>query len=432
MKRIFCDFDKKQHKIKAQHGLCNYPVSYNRYDGEPNRTTSKIVYDIFEEINTPVIRLKDQRHKGYGKCLEVPFIFRDFKKDENDPANYYFYNTDASIKSSVAVCDKVMIRLGAPREYFAPLHSKVADDREKFAAICCNIIRHINDGWAKGMHAGVKYFEIWNRADDIKCWQKSYEEYYQLYEVCARAIKKLHPRLKVGGPAAADCSGDNKFLKGFLEYVAKNDVPCDFVSWNYYGEDPAEALTIAKNVRSAVFAAKLPKRVEIINDEWNCMTIGEDGRVKTQNTRNMHGAAFDAAFMINMHKARMDFCTYYECQPFVPWGGLVHPGWTYAYKTLYAFLAFARVYNIGGTSVKTNTAGKNVYALAADNGEKKMMLVSIYQGKRDTVQINTGISGSKTVYLLDENNDLTEVLTTWDESFYVKTSGYSVLLVEIK
>ena len=90
MKRIFCNFDKKQRKIKAQHGLCNYPVDYNRYDGEPNRTTSKIVYDIFEEINTPVIRLKDQRHKGYGKCLEVPFIFRDFKKDENDPANYYF------------------------------------------------------------------------------------------------------------------------------------------------------------------------------------------------------------------------------------------------------------------------------------------------------------------------------------------------------
>jgi len=70
--------------------------------------------------------------------------------------------------------------------------------------------------------------------------------------------------------------------------------------------------------------------------------------------------------------------------------------------------------------------------LAADNGEKKMILASIYQEKRDTVHINTGVGGSKTVYLLDENNDLTEVLTTSDESFVVKTSGYSVLLVEIK
>ena len=431
MKRIYCDFNKKQHKIKAQHGLCNYPVDYNRYDGEPNRTTSKTVYDIFEEINTPVIRLKDQRHKGYGKCLEVPFIFRDFTKDENDPASYYFYNTDASIKSSVAVCKNVMVRLGAPSEFWEPYYSKIVDNKEKFAAICCNIIRHVNDGWAKGMHAGVKYFEIWNRADDIKCWQKSHEEYYELYETCARAIKKLHPRLKVGGPAAADCSGDNAFLKGFLKYVSENNVPCDFVSWNYYGEDPKEAFEIAKNVRKAVFEAKLPKRVEIINDEWNCMTMGEDGRVKTPNTRNMQGASFDAAFMINMHKARMDFCTYYECQPFVPWGGLVHPGWTYAYKTLYALLAFARVYNLGGTSVKTVTAGKNVYALAADNGEKKMILASIYQKKGDVAMINTGIGGQKTVYLIDESRDLKEVLCTEDEAFEVKTQGYSVILVEI-
>ena len=317
------------------------------------------------------------------------------------------------------------------REYFTPLFSRWGSDKQKFATICCNLIRHLNDGWANGMHAGIKYFEIWNRADDIQCWQSSYEKYYRLYEVCARAIKKMHPRLKVGGPAAADCSDDNKFLKGFLEYVAKNQVPCDFVSWNYYGEDPGEAFEIAKNVRRAVWDAKLSKKVEIINDEWNCMTVGEDGRLCVPNVRNLHGAAFDAAFMINMHKARMDFCTYYDCQNYVPWGGLVHHGWTYPLKPLYSFLAFSKLYNLFGVSAEIKTIGRNVYALAAKNAEKKMILVSVYQSKKDVVSISTGVFGAKKAYLLDENHDLEVILETTNESFDIAINGYSVILVEI-
>ena len=431
MKRINCNFNQKLHQIKAQHGICNLPGKYNLYSGEPNKSGADLVMDIFDRMQIPTTRLKDQRHRGYGKCLEIPAIFRDLSKDVNDPASYYFYNTDASVKDTLKVCKNVIVRLGAPSEFYEPFFSRWADDKEKFANICCNVIRHLNDGWAKGMHAGIKYFEIWNRADDIQCWQKSHEEYYQLYEVCARAIKKLHPRLKVGGPAAADCSKENKFLKGFLEYVAKNNVPCDFVSWNYYGEDPKEALEIAKNVRRLVLDAKFPKKVEIINDEWNCMTVGEDGRLCVPNVRNMHGAAFDAAFMINMHKARMDFCTYYDCQNYVPWGGLVHHGWTYPLKPLYSFLAFSKLYNLSGVSVKTTAVGRNVYVLAAENNEKKMVLASVYQDKKDTVQVNTGVCGCKKVYLLDETHDLEEVFTTDGESFEISVNGYSVILVEI-
>ena len=247
----------------------------------------------------------------------------------------------------------------------------------------------------------------------------------------ARKIKALHPRLKVGGPAAADCSGDAKFLQGFLDYVKKNDVPVDFISWNYYGTDPVEAFEQAKKVRRMVLAAKLPKRVEIINDEWNCMTFDENGRFYVPYVRNMHGAAFDAAFMIQMHKAHMDFSTYFDCQMNVPWGGLVNPGWVYAYKPLYAFVAFSRLYKLG-TSVEIHTAGKNLFALGATDGTKKALLVSIYQERRDQVEINTGVKGAKKVYLLDEKHDLEEILTTKDATFTVPTKGYSVIYVEME
>ena len=430
MKRITVNFEKQTRAIRAQHGLCNYPVSCHHAEGSLDTETAEKAKALFKELAVPVTRLKDQMHRGYGKCLEVPYIFRDFSKDENDPKNYFFVNTTNSIKASVAPGREVMVRLGAPREYWEPIYNKKPDDYDKFATVCCNIIRHINDGWAKGLKAGVKYWEVWNRADDSQCWSGgTLEDYYRLYEVVARKIKALHPRLKVGGPAAADCSGDAAFLQGFLDYVKKNNVPCDFVSWNYYGTDPEEAFAQAKKVRKMVLAARLPKRVEIINDEWNCMTFDENGRFSVPYVRNMHGAAFDAAFMIEMHKARMDFSTYYDCQMNVPWGGLVNPGWVYAYKPLYSFVAFSRLYKIG-TAVETKTVGRNVYALAAANAEKKALLVSVYQEKNDKVEINCGFKGEKKVFVLDEKNDLTEVMTTKDASFTLPVKGYTVILVE--
>lgn len=431
MKRITVNFDKQTRAIKAQHGLCNYPVSFHHAEGSGDSESAEKAKALFAEMGVPVTRLKDQMHKGYGKCLEVPYVFRDFSKDPTKAENYYFYNTTNSVKSSMKAGREIMIRLGAPREYWEPIYNKKPDDYDKFAEVCVHIIRHVNDGWAKGLHAGVKYWEIWNRADDKQCWSGgTYEDYYRLYEVVARKIKAVHPRLKVGGPAAADCSGDNKFLKGFLDYVKKNNVPCDFVSWNYYGTDPEEAFAQAKAVRRLVLETKLPKRVEIINDEWNCMTFDENGRFSVPYVRNMHGAAFDAAFMMLMHKARMDFSTYYDCQMNVPWGGLVNPGWVYAYKPLYSFVAFSRLYKLG-MAVETKTVGRNVYALAAANEEKKAILVSVYQEKRDVVEINTGVKGAKKVFVLDEKNDLVEALATKDESFTLPVKGYTVLYVEI-
>lgn len=432
MKRITVDFGKTSRAIKAQHGLCNYPVSCHHAEGSLDTESAEKAKALFAEMKVPVTRLKDQMHRGYGKCLEVPYIFRDFSKDPNDPKNYFFINTTNSVKDSAGKVPTVMIRLGAPREYWEPIYNKKPADYEKFAAVCCNIIRHVNDGWAKGLKAGVKYWEIWNRADDSQCWSGgTAEDYYRLYEVVARKIKALHPRLKVGGPAAADCSGDAKFLQGFLDYVKKNNVPVDFVSWNYYGTDPDEAFEQAKKVRRMVIAAKLPKRVEIINDEWNCMTFDENGRFYVPYVRNMHGAAFDAAFMIQMHKAHMDFSTYYDCQMNVPWGGLVNPGWVYAHKPLYSFVAFSRLYRLG-TSAAVRTAGRNLYVLAATDGEKKGILASVYQEKRDRVEIDTGVKGEKKVYLLDETHDLEEIMTVKDAKFTVPVKGYSVIYVEAK
>lgn len=432
MKRITCDFDKKLGKIKPQHGIVNYPPNLCYTDFAVDAADAQRSIDILNEIDVPFIRLKEPNSKGYGKCLEVPFIFRDFSKDENDPDNYYFYNTNDFIKEGVKPGRTVIYRLGAPREYWNARYNKKPEDYEKFATVCVNIIKHFNKGWGNGMKAGITHWEIWNRADDKLCWPDgTAEDYYKLYGVVASRIKEAFPRLKIGGPAAAFCGGDNAFLKGFLAFVKDNNVPCDFVSWSYWGEDPAEAARQAKAVRTAVRDAGLKTRVSIYNDEWNCMTVGKHGFLQVPHVRDAQGGAFAAAFMIGMQKARMDGSTYYEADMDMPMGGLVGQCRKKPLPALYALLGFSRLYRLGAR-VKTATVGKNVYAMAAEGKEKRAILISVYEDKKNDVEIRTGMSGNKRVWLLNSEKDFEEVLDTADETFTVTTKGFSIIFIEIE
>ena len=83
------------------------------------------------------------------------------------------------------------------------------------------------------------YFEVWNEPN-IDFWggiprQKSY---FELYAHTARDLKKVSPRLRVGGPATAAAA----WIPDFLKFTAENHVPVDFVSTHGYADDTVENL----------------------------------------------------------------------------------------------------------------------------------------------------------------------------------------------
>ncbi|HTX00123.1 MAG TPA: hypothetical protein VMD59_15170 [Acidimicrobiales bacterium] len=85
-------------------------------------------------------------------------------------------------------------------------------------------------------------FECWNEPD-IGYWRGSTEEYCQLYEATATAVRAAFPAALVGGPATtgdlvrADGSEGSgpAFLDAFLDYCAANRTPLDFVSFHSKG-----------------------------------------------------------------------------------------------------------------------------------------------------------------------------------------------------
>ena len=77
------------------------------------------------------------------------------------------------------------------------------------------------------------FFEVWNEPNLKAFWTGSQADYFHLYARAARAIKEVHPSLRVGGPASAD----NQWIRELLAFCEAKGVPLDFVSTHHYPTD---------------------------------------------------------------------------------------------------------------------------------------------------------------------------------------------------
>jgi xylan 1,4-beta-xylosidase len=75
-------------------------------------------------------------------------------------------------------------------------------------------------------------FEVWNEPNLDGFWEKADQQaYFELYGNTARALKKVDPALRVGGPATAGAW----WVPEFLSYAKAHDLPVDFVTTHTYG-----------------------------------------------------------------------------------------------------------------------------------------------------------------------------------------------------
>ncbi len=133
------------------------------------------------------------------------------------------------------------------------------------------------------------YFEVWNEPNG-PFWggDPRQQTYFHLYDLTARALKSVSPRLQVGGPATAQAA----WVPAFIQYCATHHVPVDFVSTHVYGDDSAEnvlgthekttrrdmVIRAVQKVHREVGASPMPA-VPIIFSEFNATYIGTEADV---------------------------------------------------------------------------------------------------------------------------------------------------------
>src|SRR5580692_3183390 len=109
-------------------------------------------------------------------------------------------------------------------------------DWSKWEQLVENFTRHLVDRYGVD-EVAQWYFEVWNEPNiDFWAGNPKEETYYELYDHAARAIKRVSPRLRVGGPATAQAA----WVDRFLAHCKEKSVPVDFASTHVYGNDKAE------------------------------------------------------------------------------------------------------------------------------------------------------------------------------------------------
>ena len=404
--------------IKPMNAVNNGPAVANA-----NEQTRGNFYE-YKVLNIPYARTHDANHNsGYGgpHTVDVTAIFPDFDRDPDDPTAYDFTNTDVYLQSIKAAGTEVFFRLGESIEHTVKQYNIFPPkDYLKWAKICEHIIRHYNEGWADGLHLGIKYWEIWNEPDlDFDDWKTKphtwggpADQFCDFYEVAAAYLDKTFPDLLIGGPAL--CWRED-WADTFLQRLHKKGIGLDFFSWHIYERSVAEFVGRARRIR-AILDKNGFKDVPSILDEWNYIKGWTDEYVYSlRQIRGMKGAAFAAAVMSACQNEPVDMLMYYDFRPSVFNGAFDITSYR-PLKTYYAFYAWDKLVQLG-TQVKAEANDEELYVTAArsDDGHLRVLLTryspdnNVTKTRPFTVKVEGAGDGVVLAYLTDTDRAFTEI-----------------------
>ena len=109
-------------------------------------------------------------------------------------------------------------------------------DWDRWAGLVRALVAHLVQRYGREEVVTHWAFEVWNEPNLEVFWSGTPEEFWALYDVTARAVKDVDPRLRVGGPSSAAAA----WVDQLLDHVAGSGAPVDFVSTHTYGSPPLD------------------------------------------------------------------------------------------------------------------------------------------------------------------------------------------------
>lgn len=147
------------------------------------------------------------------------------------------------------------------------------------------------------------YFEVWNEPNLSQFFAGTQQQYFDLYDASAAAVKAIDPTYRVGGPGTAGIA-EGTWIAELIAHCAAHDIPIDFVSTHAYGVDgfldesgdnrhrlKKDQNCVIKDVQkaqNAVLASAMPD-LPIIFTEWSNSHSSRD---------NVHDSYVSAPFIL--------------------------------------------------------------------------------------------------------------------------------------
>ena len=179
--------------------------------------------------------------RGHGLFHDDVGIYREDEVDGEYRPFYNFTYIDRIFDSFLEKGIRPFVELGfmpsklASGEntvFYWKGHTTPPVDYEKWTQLVQATIRHFISRY--GLKEVLQWpFEVWNEPNLPGFWLNAdKKEYFRLYSHTAKAVKAVHPDLKVGGPAI--CGGADHWITDFLNFCHEERVPLDFVTRHAY------------------------------------------------------------------------------------------------------------------------------------------------------------------------------------------------------
>ena len=110
-------------------------------------------------------------------------------------------------------------------------------DWDRWGELVSGLAAHLVDRYGRREVVEHWPIEVWNEANLSVFWSGTPQEFWRLYEVSARAVKAVDPRIRVGGPASA--------AVGWIDDQLAAEAPVDFLSTHIYGSPPLDLRPMA-------------------------------------------------------------------------------------------------------------------------------------------------------------------------------------------
>lgn len=367
---------------------------------------------------------------------DITCIFPDFSKDADDPDSYDFACTDESILLTLDAGTQTFFRLGQTIEHQVKKHGTLPPpDFHKWAEICEHIIRHYNEGWADGFKLNIEYWEIWNEPDipddspNKLTWGGTKAQFFDLYSITAKHLKKRFPELKIGGPALSD---NKEWADDFLKEMKKRDVPIDFFSWHIYCTEPVQMTEMAKRIKKLLIDNGYGDAESILN-EYNYIKGWTDQIIYSiKSMIGIKGAAFTMSCITESQKTDcIDMLMYYDTRPSAFCGAFDFYTCERR-KGYYALAWYGKFYDMK-RELRCENEPERIYTLCGEDDSGKILCVVTNYCDDDNapskaIKLDFGKQGEYEIYLVDDEHDGELVKT--DKELVFDMKNQSIILIK--
>ena len=160
---------------------------------------------------------------------------------ESDELLYSFFNADQIFDYLISIGMKPFVELsfmpttlssGDKIVFHYRANVTSPNDYAKWGTLIRRLVSHWVDRYGIE-EVSLWFFEVWNEPNLTAFGSGRQNDYFELYEHTATAIKSVDERLSVGGPATAA----NEWITDFTSFCVRNNVAADFISTHHYPTD---------------------------------------------------------------------------------------------------------------------------------------------------------------------------------------------------